>query len=463
MSGQHLRIRCREFGHAILRCMEFEMPNEPRSRRKRGPWIEVTVITGFIFSLVVGIGALAALLASSRGEETTLGAAASQTIVSDRIVPQLALAQLAGDPAEALAYQAATAGELDTASAIALTDAELSGPRRLSLLLRLGERFYAAGRPSNAAMHYNLARAVAVLEPYLDGVERTAALAQSAKGFQTAGAEDASLDSAIQAARAAEQTPGMLPTHRSQAYEDLRPLAIELGDEAFQQELSELARNPYYEPPGVAVSSALPELRRPISFDDEVRTAIAAREQAARVLADRILLTQGIDIGPEVQELAASLIREDQLRDSYYRRVLGEGLTLEDQYALTIDRRAWIALKARIALQGFGLSIVPEWEQNLDGLRNDLGVATANVGQVADAMANEIADPFIQAMLRTESLLWLAQQAELDLFPGTSIDELNIRVLAAQRELTRLGSPPALPVTYEQDATPPGFRIQRTR
>jgi hypothetical protein len=443
--------------------MELEMPNEPRSRRKRGPWIEVTLISGFIFSLLVGIGALAALLASSRGEETTLATAATQTISPERIVPQLALAQLAGDPAEALAYQAAAAGELDTASAIALTDAELPGPKRLSLLMRLGERFNTADRPPEAAVHYNLARAVAVLEPYLDGVERTAALTRSAEGFLVSGEDDAALEAAIQAVRVAEQTPGMLPTHRSQAYENLRPLAIELGDEAFQQELAELSRNPFYEPPGVAVSSALPELWKPVPFDDEVRAAISAREQAARVLADRILLTQGIDIGPELQELATSLMREDQVRESYYRRVLGEGLTLEDQYALLLDRRAWIALKARIALQGFGLSIVPEWEQNFDGLRSDLGVATANVGQVADAMANELADPFIQAMLRIESLLWSAQQAELDLYPGISMDDLNVRMLAAQQELARLGSPLALPVTYEENAAPPGFRIQRTR
>ncbi len=279
------------------------MPNEGsnngrRSARKRGPWLEITLITGFIFSLLVGIGALAVLFASSRGEELSLATPASQTIDPERIVPQLALAELAGDPGEALAYQAAAAGELDSASAIALTDAGLTGRQRLSLLLRLGERYLAADSADAAALHLNLARAVAVLDPALDGIERSAALAQVAGGFLAAGEDAAALDAAVQSMRVAEQTPGLLPTHRSQAYENLRPVAAALDDGAFTQELNELARNPYFEPPGALVSPALPALRAPVPFDEEVSAAIAQRQQAARVLADRIVLTQGVDIAP---------------------------------------------------------------------------------------------------------------------------------------------------------------------
>ncbi len=117
----------------------------------------------------------------------------------------------------------------------------------------------------------------------------------------------------------------------------------------------------------------------------------------------------------------------------------------------------------RVALAGFGLSLVPEWEQSLDNLRQELGAATTNVSLVADALANELANPVDQAMLRTESLLWLSQQAELDLYPGASLDELNSRLSGAQQELSRLGSPAALPVAFDSEATPAGFRIQATR
>ena len=429
--------------------------------------MEVTLITGFIVSLVIGLGAAAALIVSLRGDETTLSTPTTQTINVERIVPQLALAQLAGDSAEALAYQAAAAGELDTASAVAVYTTELSGRQRLSLLLRLAERYQSSDRLPEAAFHLNMASEIAALDPDIDGIERSTAFAQAAKGLLAAGDEAAALDAAIQSMRAAEQTPGLLPTHRSQAYEALRPVADKLDDASFSQELGELARNPYFEPPGVLVSATLPALRPDIPFargqDAEVAAAIAQREQSARVLADRILLTQGVDIDPEVQALTAALNQEDQLREAFYRRALSEGLSLQDQYALLLDRRDWIALKLRVAESGFGLSLAPEWEQYRESLRQELAAATANLNVVAEAMANELANPVDQAMLRVESLLWLAQQAELDLYPGASTQDLDGRIQGAQQEMVRLGSPPALPVAYEEDAAPSGFRIQATR
>lgn len=460
-------IRRRILGRAILPCMQLEYesegPNRSRTTRKRGPWVEVTLITGFIISLLIGMGALAALWVSTRGDETSLTIPASQTIHPDAIVPQLALAELAGDPAEALAYQAIAAGELDTASVIALTATSLTDPQRLSLLLRLGERLLDADRPGEAAYHLNLARAVAVLNPSVEALERPAALTQVADGLYAATEEAAAQDASVQAMRAGQQTPGLLPTHRSQIYENLRPIAARLNDTALSQELGELIRNPYFEPPGVLITPSLPALRTNVMFDEELTAAILARQQAARVLADRILLTQGVDIEPETEALAAALVREDQLRDAYYRGALGQGLSLQGQYALLTDRRAWQAWKVRIALQGFGLSLVPQWEQDLDTQRQELGAATANVNLVAEALANELADPVAQAMLRAESLFWMAQQAELDLYPGSSLEELNGRLLAAQQELVRLGSGLALPVAYDREAAPAGFRIQSTR
>ena len=442
--------------------MELDLPNH-RATRTRRPWIEVTLITGFVFSLLIGVGALAALLVSSRGEKTSLTASAFETINPEQIVPQLALAQLAGDPASALAYQAAAAGELETAKAIALTATELPGPQRLTLLMRIGDGFLANGQMSDTALLLTLARAVAVLDPTLGGSERSTALIQIAEGFFDAGEESAAQDAAVQAMRVAEQTPGLLPAHRSNLYENLRPVARKLDDPEFAQEIGELARNPYFEPAGVLVEPRLASLESAADDDAGVQAAKSVRQQAARLLADRIALTGGVDIGPETQTLAAALIREDQTRADFYRRSLNEGMALEDQYALLLDRRNWSALKLRVALKGFGLSLVPEWEQDPNLVLQELGAATANLGLIAEALANSLPDPIDQAMLRTESLLWLAQQAEIDLYPGASLDELNGRLQGGQSELTRLGSALALPAAYDQAASPPGYRIQSTR
>ena len=340
---------------------------------------------------------------------------------------------------------------------------EISGPQRLTLLLRIAGGFLGAGEAEEAVPLLNSALSVAVLDPTNGGFERSRSLIQIAEGLFTAGEEEAAKDAALQAMRIAEQTPQLLPAHRSELYEDLRPLANKLGDADFSQELGELARDPYYEAPATMLASKLPLLGTGVALEPSIEAAIASREQAARVLADRIVLTEGADIGPETQALGVALIGEDQVRQDFYRRALNEGLSLEDQYALLVDQRNWTAVKLRIALQGFGLSLVPEWERDPVPLRQELGAATANLGLVADALANALPDPSEQAALRLESLLWLAQQAEIELFPGASLEDLNSRLQAAQADVIRLGAAPALPVSLEPSASPPGFRIQSIR
>ena len=116
--------------------MELDLPND-RIAHKRRPWMEVTLAAGFLFSLVLGLAALGALFVARDEGRVTLASPPLETIQPDRIVPQLALAELAGDPGEALAYQAAAAGELDTARFIVLYDAVSSGSQRLALLLHV--------------------------------------------------------------------------------------------------------------------------------------------------------------------------------------------------------------------------------------------------------------------------------------------------------------------------------------
>ena len=442
--------------------MEFDLPSNP-STNKRRPWMEVTLVAGFLFSLVLGLAALGALFVLRDDGQTPLTAPPLQTIQPDQIVPQLALAELAGDPAEALAYQSAAAGELDTARAIMLFAAGLPGSQRLALLLRLGRRFLEEQRAADAATFFNLARAVSALDPAIDTSERSLGLVQAANGLLEAEENEAALDAAVQAMRVAEQMPGLLPAQRSQILESLRPLARQLDDPAFSQQIAELARNPYIEATGVALVSRWAGLAASPLFDADVQAAIEQRQLAARLLADRLILTNGIDIDPETQALASALLAEDQIRSEFYRRSLTSGLSLEQQFALLQDRRAWAALKLRVALRGFGSSLVPEWEQIAAQLEQELAAATANLISVVEAQISAFPDPTDQAMLRTEALLWQAQQMELGLYPGASPTDLDGQLNNAQMELSRLGSPPALPAAYEAGAIPPGFRIQSTR
>lgn len=442
--------------------MEIDLTRDSTTRRQR-PWVEVTLVTGFVFSLLLGLAALGALLFLQREEPLSLTTPPPQTIQPDRIVPQLALAELAGDSAEALAYQAAAADELETARAITVFTTQWHGPERLGLLLHLGRRFAEEEAYADAASMFSLARSVAILDPSLSASERSLALVQAANGLHDAGENAAALDAATQALRVAEQTPGLLPAQRSQTLESLRPLARRLDDQSFNQELSELARNPFIDARGVLLPGRWSSLATDLVYEPDVQAAVEQRELAARLLAERILLTAGVDIEPEIAALASALVAEDQIRNEYYRRSLAAGLSLEQQFALLEDRRAWAALRLRIAMLGFGMSLVPEWEQATAQIEQDLGVATANLNLIVEAQANALPEPADQLLLRAEGLYWAAQQTELGLYPGGVAADQDAQLGNVLSELERLGSPLALPVAYDAAAMPPGFRIRSTR
>jgi hypothetical protein len=432
--------------------------------RRRLPWLEVTLITGFLFFVLLGLASLAAffLLRSDRIDDVAnaSNATLASTFDSTALVPQLALMQLAGDPSVALAYQASAAGELDVAAAIALYTAELPASQRLALLLHVGERYKDADRVDEAASLFQHALSVAILDTQLSAQARAQALVQIATALATLELPDAARAAANQAVAVAAQTPDMLPIERSRIFEALKPAVHALDDADFSAQINEFARNPFMQTSGADLAPLwLPTITAPAPTE-LLSAAIAARTQAARLLAERLLATGGIDIEPERKALAAALLAEDLARAEAYRTALAAGLPLAQQLGVLLDHRAWVALKLRIAQGGFGMSVVPEWEQNADALAQELSTLTASAKPLFDAQANTLADPIEKGMLQTEGLRWLALQSMLGYFVTGDRAELDSQLRFFQGELARLGRALALPITYQADSDTPGFRYQ---
>jgi hypothetical protein len=200
-------------------------------------------------------------------------------------------------------------------------------------------------------------------------------------------------------------------------------------------------------------------LAKPLPPDETVLNAQAVRQQAAKQLTDRLQFTGGADVEPERLTLEAALRHEDQVRTEYFGRTVGSGLTPQQQFWLVSQQRAWIAMKAQIALMGYGMSLVPEWEQNSDFILQSLGTITSNMDVTLESLANTQPTPNDQATLQAEGLQWLALQNDLGLYPDAPISSLSQRLELAQATLVSLGQPLALPVLYKEDAAPPGFRI----
>ena len=182
---------------------------------------------------------------------------------------------------------------------------------------------------------------------------------------------------------------------------------------------------------------------------------------AAQALIDRILLTGGQDIEPERGALAEALLAEDRLRGEIYAGWNNPALQLAERHGLLLDYRDWLLVKVRAAEGGFGLRLVDGWEADKQALRGALGRVMGELNALITAQIEEDPDPLSRAVLRLESLRWLALQAELGFYPNAPLGDLGSRMETTQAELERLSVPPDLPIFYDTGAQPPGFRIAR--
>lgn len=426
-------------------------------------WLERLLIAAFLFSLLIGLAALALFFFVRDATQPSINADPLQSVRTQLIMPQIALRELGGDAPSALAAQALQAGHRETARAILTFATTIPGVERTARLANLAQNYAAAGEPDMAAQVTGLVIADAILDDALPVRERVDRLTQSAALLYAGGFDVAATDVATQAMRIAAQAPELLPAQRSALFTDLRDAIAPYANHndatrALNAQVADFARNPYLSGAGILVTPTMAAFAQPIAYDSSTQEKIAARQVAARMLADRIEFTGGIDIEPERQALAAALLAEDATRAQFYQNP-GE-IARGQQLWLLLDRRAWLVEKLRVAMRGYGLSLVPEWETQTAQIRADLSAAHSYLETVMAAYAGEQGALVDQALLRIETQHWLAQQAVRGLYPHAPMMTIGELLRTQQDALRQQGSPLALPVAYDAMATPPGFRVQ---
>lgn len=426
-------------------------------------WLERLLIAAFLFSLLIGLAALALFWVMRNESQPSINVDPLQSVHTQLVAPQLALRALSGDAPAALAAQVLQAGHRETARAILTFATAIPGVERTARLATLAQHYSAAGEPDIAAQVASQVVADAILDDALPVRERVNHLIQSAALLYASRFDAAATDAATQALRIAVQAPGLLPAQRSALFNDLRDAIAPYANQseaarALNAQVADYARNPYLIGVGVLVTPTMAAFAQPVAYDSSTQEKIAARQGAARILADRIEFTGGVDIEPERQALAAALLAEDAARTQFYQNP-GE-ITRGQQLWLLLDRRAWLVEKLRVAMQGYGLSLVPEWEAQANQIRADLNAAHNYLDTVMAAYASAQQAPLEQTLLQIETQHWLAQQAMRGLYPNAPVTTIGELLRTYQDELMRQGSPLALPIAYDATATPPGFRIQ---
>lgn len=461
-----MKIRPLFFLDGILYDMSYELSDDLShldASLRPHRWLERLLLLIFLLCLLVGLGALALFFVVRNSAQPSLNVDPLRSVRVNLISPSIALRQLSGDGAAALAAQTIQAGYLETARAILTYATDISPVERSARLSHLARAYLAAGQGAAAAQVYAQVISDAILEDAIPLTERVHLLKLSADGLYKTGFEDAAVDAATQALRIAVQAPELLPAQRSALFNDLRAIVEQFDRsnpavESLRFQLRDYARNPYLTGVGLVVTPTLATFPQQIAYDSLTQEKIAARRQAARILADRIAFTGGVDIEPERQALAQALLEEDQARTRFYQDP-GE-LSREQQLWLWLDHRAWLVEKARIALQGYGISILPQWESELDVILNQLNADHVFLNSLMTAFVVDQPTATQRLLLQVESHHWTAAQAMRGLYPNAPTNDIGELLRSLQEELRREGTPLALPVSFDPAATPPGFRIQ---
>lgn len=372
--------------------------------------------------------------------------------------------QLAGDPVEALAYQAMNAGETETSRALAWIGLTQKAPARIALLLKLATASTAEEQPVTAQLLYQQVRALAVLDNGLTPLARSQALLRCVSGLLDLDEQAAALDIAQQVLIIVKQAPDLLPAQRNQILRDLQSVTLPLGAEgAFQRELTELIRNPYLSLNTTLFSGQWPLLSETPAPDPLLVSVTAERQQAARAFAQRLLQVQPLDAEAERQRLVLALSIEDQERTAYFYQISAtQNLTFSLQFLALEQQRDWLITKLAVAQRLYGVALIPEWETNQTAIVQSLAQVTADLQQKLLTLAQTQSTPEQQIAQRFYALTWLAQQIEFGLYPPSNAAEVGEQLRILQGEMLQLNLPPALPVAYVADATPPGFRIIAT-
>lgn len=445
--------------------MRQDLTLQRRSRSRSWRGLEIVLLLAFLAFLAIGLTALYLLWSMIRQPTPNLDAAPLETLQIERIVPQLAIQHLAGNPLDGLARQALEAGEGATAYALLLTSTQIEPTPLAALWLQLAQRQSERQDLLVAVRAARRAQTITILNVRLSPLEKVNLLTQIARVYINCEQSTSALTALEQAVIIIVQTPNFLPAQRSQLLTALQAVFTDIeaneASRALKLRIDDFARNPFVTANGVLISSTLFSLVAPVSLNDAISATLANRQQAALALAERFRLTSGLDVEPEKETLRSTLLTEDQTRQAAITQRLSGNVSLQQQLELLLVHREWLATKLRIALKGYGLELVPEWTADLAVIRRDLATNTANLNTVFEAFVAGQPDAIQQAHLRAEAILWQAEQFELGLYPDAQQNDLNERLRFALSELERVAGVPALPVTFSVESVSPGYLIQQ--
>ncbi len=357
-------------------------------------------------------------------------------VKATEVDPALAVAQLGGISPDDVIEQAIKKSRPGTALATIVYTPEISPKDAAGALLLLADKFAEQNDPTRARVSYQMAGALATLSPDLSDTLRADIFLQVGIGLSQ-------LDDPVlakiyldQAFLVATESNYLQAAYRRSVLEQLNQAYLKIGLNEQARKSLEKSMNPA----DLELLSEAP-LELPVGKDIplplEVQEAEKGRWQAAQLVMKN-LVELGGEIKPEnAAALKEALLNEDSVKTQFFSAALNTEQQLSGKVNLIQAQINWQSIKYRIARQGFGVSLVPEWEAQAEQIRANLTSSYENLYRLYGDMIVAMPDASQIDRATEESLRRQILAGQLGQYPNYPSEQLKSQLLSATGRLVK--------------------------
>lgn len=381
-----------------------------------------------------GIGALALNFLGPRGAsvDTTKWIAPQDQVDHTKIRPEVALAILAGTSDSGSVDDSLAAGDFEGAFAQIAYSTEFSDADRVGTLLLLGNRYAAGRQTSKAAWMYEYAVFLATVSPNPSDLLRAQTLLEASQGLRALGMDTNARAALDQAYLIAQYSFALPRDTRSDLLDQLARAYTSIGAAKQANEARQMGADTATLPSEDAVNNSRRPFRVQPTDPPEYPDLVAKLKE--RVSATRELL-DALNLNPPkteadmpedlIRALGDKLYEEDGLRTDYYTSQYDQAVDASAQLGILRDKLRWLSIKYRIARGGFGISLMPEWEDQVQEIGQELNDTFADYYSITEQQASSL-NKTDEASRSTEDVLRAAIVAgRWGLYP--QYDEADLR------------------------------------
>ncbi len=317
------------------------------------------------------------------------------------VEPSIALLSLAGYDDLQVFRKAMEEGELETAYVTLVFSTSLEDQERLGGWISLAQAFAERGLRRKALISYGQVYNTALLSPYLSDLERVEALILTGKGLEKMGEKERASFVLRQAEALVRSSPYLKKAQR-----------IALGQK--------LGKNVNPDESNSELAQPVP-LSKDFAILPEENYNSEERERLAQTLASS-------PTKKNLQALREALKSEDSARLALYQEKISSEESLPRKVGWLLEKIAWLTLKYRIAMGGFGLSLVPEWEVDAPIIEKEMANSYSELFAIYAEQAVSLPKSSEAERAWSEIAALKAYYALLGLYPNAPLDKIVAEV-----------------------------------